>query len=100
MQPQSAAELLVEARERTHGRFEDNSRIFAGLLAAAPLESFPEALRYALAGIYMKLARMSAGVGSFPGHAEDLEGYARLIRIAVTEGAEVVEEEGRVVQGA
>jgi hypothetical protein len=84
-------EALVKAREHTHGRFEDNSRIFAGLLASAPLESYPETLRYAVAGIYIKLARMSAGDGTFPGHAEDIEGYARLIREAVEAG--VVEEE-------
>jgi len=76
---------LLADRERTHGTFRDNSRVFSGFLAAAPLESYPPELRYAVAGIYVKLARMACGMGWFAGHAEDIEGYARLIHDAVAE---------------
>lgn len=71
------ADLIAE-RERTHGSIGDNSRRFAQLLEAVPLECFPAELRYCVTGILTKLARAASGDGAFAGHWDDVEGYARL----------------------
>lgn len=79
-----ARDALLEEREKTHGSFEDNSRLYNRLIEAIPLDAYPPMLRYAITGIYIKLARMAAGHGMFPGHSEDVRGYANLIHEYVT----------------
>lgn len=70
-----SAKSLTDAREATHGRFEDNSEAFDRLLAALPLEGYDPRARYAVAGIYFKLARLYSGRLERQ-HVEDIEGYA------------------------
>lgn len=73
------ADALLQKRERTHGRHEDVAQVYDCLLQAIPLEAYPPGWRYSVTGIYHKLARMVSGRGWFPGHAEDVRGYAQLL---------------------
>jgi hypothetical protein len=73
-----SADALIEERAKTHGMFADNSRIFSDLIAACSLENFDPKEQYAVAAIYLKLARLASGQMARE-HWEDIEGYARLM---------------------
>lgn len=78
----SIAELL-ETRERTHGTFTNNSDAFARLAKALPIEDFDERIQYAVAGIYIKLARLHSGKNAHREHIEDIAGYAaKMLEVA------------------
>lgn len=68
-------ETLLATREVTHGPFSSNAVAFDRLLNACPLEGFDPRARYAIAGIYFKLARLYSGK-LVREHVEDIEGYA------------------------
>lgn len=69
-------DTLIEQRETTHGPFSSNAVAFDRLLNALPLDGFDPRARYAIAGIYFKLARLYSGK-LVREHVEDIEGYAR-----------------------
>lgn len=83
-----SVEELLDERERTHGSFYSNSANFDRLVRALPLEGFDSRVRYAVVGIFVKLARMHSGEGLFRGHWEDIEGYARKVVELIDEESE------------
>lgn len=74
-----SATQLIDAREVTHGRFEDNSEAFARLNDALPIHSYDPEVQYAVAALYLKLARIHSGQAMQRQHWEDIEGYGRCV---------------------
>jgi len=77
---------LIEARSKTHGKFENNARIAQFLRAywrSHPTwEDMPEQQREALDQMAGKFSRIFSGQASYDDHWADLAGYSELARAA------------------
>jgi len=79
----SSVASILTARERTHGSFSNNSDLFARLVTAIPLESYDPRIQYAIAGLYIKLARLASSKNAHREHIEDIAGYAaKMLEVA------------------
>lgn len=77
--------LLVE-REKTHGSFEENAKIFCKFLTCLNYEqNVNDQQRLAIMMIFAKIARIHSGNPNEKDHWNDIAGYAKL-------GAEACDE--------
>lgn len=80
----NAKETLLDSRETTHGKFEDNSFIFDEalfFLVHSPnwRAKLSAEQRTALMYILGKISRIVSGDPNFPDHWEDIKGYVELV---------------------
>lgn len=69
-------QILAE-RAKTHGRIEDNARIFNELTARLP-DKLTGVQRFVMAMIVAKIARIHSGRPDEKDHWDDIAGYAKL----------------------
>lgn len=76
----SERDPLLQEREKTHGSFKHNAKLWTDLVAVVPtrVNNFPCEQQLAICMIMLKLSRIMSGQASVLDHWDDIAGYAKL----------------------
>lgn len=81
--PSATVEDLLDAREQTHGSFDDAARLAQSLKRTARTEvgwdKLTDVQRESLEMLFTKVARLLSGNPNVKDHWDDIAGYAKLV---------------------